>query len=257
MTGESLSKAAEVHDAKAAGPFLFVCEHATNAFPEPFGDLGLDREAREAHIAWDPGALGLAKGLAMRLASPLVAATVSRLVYDCNRSPDAAGAMPARSEVYDIPGNRALDLAARQARVEAVYLPFQAALTGQLARMLTGGRRPILITVHSFTPIWFGAPRAIEFGIIHDTDATYARALAAAAAGRLSLRTGLNDPYSADDGVAHTLRLHATPHGLPHAMLEIRNDLIADVAAEQAMADHLAPLLAEASRQMPAREGER
>lgn len=250
-----MTEAAELHDAESAGPFLFVCEHASNAFPEAFGTLGLDAAARGAHIAWDPGALGVARALARRLGSPLVAARVSRLVYDCNRPPDALAAMPARSEVYDIPGNHDLDSAARLARTEAVYLPFQAALSGQLARMLARGLRPVLVTVHSFTPVWFGVPRAVEFGIIHDADASFAQALLAAAGQGLLLRTELNQPYSAADGVAHTLRLHATPHGLHHAMLEIRNDLIADGAAQQAMADRLAPMLQAALSRTPAQQG--
>ena len=53
----------------------------------------------------------------------------------------------------------------------------------------------------------------------------------------------MNEPYSAADGVAHTLRLHATPYGLANAMLEIRNDLIATPEAAEAMADRLAPCL--------------
>jgi len=241
---------AEIRNAQGAGRFLLVCEHASNAIPEEFGTLGLDAAAREAHIAWDPGALGVARHLADLLDSPLVAATVSRLIYDCNRPPDAAGAMPERSERYDIPGNRGIDTAARLARTEAVYLPFQAALGGQLARMLARGRRPVLVTVHSFTPVWFGVRREVEFGIIHDTDPGYAQALLAAAQD-LPLRSALNEPYSGADGVAHTLKLHATSHDLPHAMLEIRSDLIADAAAQEAMAARLAPILVRALAALP------
>lgn len=253
--GGRLVESVELQNSEAAGPFLIVCEHAANAFPEPFGTLGLDAEAREAHIAWDPGALAVAERLAHRLDSPLVAATVSRLVYDCNRPPDSPAAMTVRSEIYDIPGNHCLDAAAREARVDAVYLPFQMALTGQLARMLARGQRPILVTVHSFTPVWFGTPRTVELGIIHDLDAGFARTLAAVAATRLTLGTELNQPYAASDGVAHTLRLHATPHDLPHAMLEIRNDLIADVAAQETMAARLAPVLEETLSQYTATRG--
>lgn len=241
----------DLRNGEAAGPFLFVCEHASNAIPAAFGDLGLDAAARVAHVAWDPGALGLARALADLLESPLVAAAVSRLVYDCNRPPDSPGAFAERSEVFEIPGNLGLDPEARVIRTEQVYLPFQAALTGQLARMLARGRRPVLVTVHSFSPLWFGQKREVEFGIIHDTDASFAEALFHAARD-LPLRVALNQPYSAADGVAHTLRLHATPHGLPHAMLEIRNDLLADEAAQQALAGQLAPALTQALRAMPA-----
>lgn len=233
---------AELRNAHGVGRFLIVCEHASNAFPEEFGNLGLDAEARAAHIAWDPGALGVARHLSDLLDSPLVAATVSRLIYDCNRPPDAEGAMPCESEVYGIPGNCGLDTPERLARTEVVYLPFHGAVARQLAQMLAQGHRPVLVTVHSFTPVWFGKPREVQLGIIHDTDPGYAQAVHEAAQD-LPLHIALNEPYSAADGVVHTLRLHATPHDLPHVMLEIRNDLLGDLAAQHAMAETLADVL--------------
>lgn len=245
-----MTAAAEICNADGAGRFLLVCEHASNVFPKEYGTLGLDDAARQAHIAWDPGAMGVARHLSKLLDAPLVAATVSRLIYDCNRAPDAAGAMPDRSEVYDIPGNRGIDTDARLARTEAVYLPFQAALTGQLARMLARGVRPVLVTVHSFTPVWFGVRREVELGVIHDADPLFAQAFVSAARG-LPLRVAMNEPYSRADGVAHTLKLHATPYDLPHAMLEIRNDLIADQSSQEAMAEHLAPALVRALEALP------
>lgn len=242
----------DLHNDEAAGPFLLVCEHASNFFPADFDALGLDATAQKAHIAWDPGALGLARGLSDRLDSPLVAATVSRLVYDCNRPPNSAGAYPETSEVFSIPGNRDLGDDDRIARTESVYLPFQAGVTRQLARMQARGRSPIIVTIHSFSPVWYGVPREVEFGIIHDTDPSFAQAVFAASSD-LPLRVALNEPYSAADGVAHTLKLHATPHGLPHAMLEIRNDLLADADAQQAMADQLADVLTRAATALNAR----
>lgn len=240
----------EIDHAASAGPFLIVCEHASNRFPDRWGTLGLGPEARTAHIAWDPGALGLARGLALRLDAPVVVAGVSRLIYDCNRPPDHAGAMAARSETYDIPGNVGLDAGSRVARTETVYLPFHSALRAQLARMLARGVRPVLVTVHSFSPSWFGSPRAVELGVIHDTDPAFAGAVAALARQMTGLRVELNQPYSAADGVTHTLKLHATPYGLAHVMLEIRNDLIAAPSEEERMADTLAPVLAGAFERM-------
>ncbi|MDP3339015.1 N-formylglutamate amidohydrolase [Frigidibacter sp.] len=231
-----------VENPGAAGPFLIVCEHASNAFPAPFGSLGLTEAQQLAHIAWDPGALGLARGLAARLGAPLVAARVSRLIYDLNRPPHSAGAMPARSETHDIPGNAGLTDADRLARTEAIYLPFHAALRAEIARRLARGRPPVIVTVHSFTPIWHGTPRSVEFGVIHDADPSLALATVAAAR-KTGLRAELNQPYSAADEVTHTLRLQASPLGLANVMLEIRNDLIASSAAQEAMAETLAPVL--------------
>jgi len=231
-----------IENAAGSARIVLVCEHASNAIPELWGDLGLNAEQRQAHIAWDPGALGLARGLARALNAVLVHAPVSRLVYDCNRAPDRSGAMPARSEVFDIPGNVGLTSAERARRVAAVYTPFHAGLHGVIAGRIAAGQAPVLVTVHSFTPVYFGQRRSVEFGIIHDDDPGYALAVHHAAQGT-GLRVELNAPYTAADDVTHTLRLQATPYGLPHTMLELRNDLIADTAAEQAMADLLAPVL--------------
>jgi predicted N-formylglutamate amidohydrolase len=225
------------------GPFLFVCEHASNHFPPAFGTLGLDAETCKAHIAWDPGALGLARGMARALDAPLVSAGISRLVYDLNRPPHAPGAMAAKSEVFEVPGNAGLSPEDRQARTELIYLPFHAALHAEIARLMAKGCPPIIVTVHSFTPVYYGKNREVELGVIHDADPTFAEAVLAEAQALTSLNCRLNEPYSAADGVTHTLRLQATPYGLHHVMLEIRNDLLADDLAIATMADGLAPVL--------------
>ena len=231
----------QIEGRDAPGRVVLVCEHASNRFPPPWdGALGLTDDQRRAHIAWDPGALGLARGLAQALKAPLIHATASRLIYDLNRPPHAPGAMPARSEVHDIPGNADLPSSERLARTCAHYLPFHAALSELLACRLAQGQRPVLVTVHSFTPVYFGQPRAVEFGVIHDADDRLARAIARQETGML---TRLNEPDSAADGVAHMLARHATPLGLQHAMLEIRNDLIATPEAEAGMAARLAPAI--------------
>ncbi|PTX00727.1 N-formylglutamate amidohydrolase [Pararhodobacter aggregans] len=233
---------------------VLICDHASNVLPLDWpalgGDLGLSAEAQVSHAAWDIGALGLARGLAARLApvtggTVLVSAPLSRLAYDLNRAPDHPAAMPPMSEVHEVPGNRDLTAADRLARTEAICLPFHATLATEIARLVARGRRPALIAVHSFTPVYFGMKRAVEFGVIHDDDQTLTHAVIEAAKG-CGLDTRLNEPYSAAGDVTHTIRLHAVPLRLPNTMLEIRNDLIADAPAQEAMADRLAPVLAAA-----------
>ncbi|MAQ36403.1 MULTISPECIES: N-formylglutamate amidohydrolase [Thioclava] len=248
--------AVEIEGADRPGEVVLVCEHALNAFPAPWGDLGLTPDQREAHIAWDPGALGLARGLAAQLEAPLVAARQSRLIYDLNRPPHHPGAMPVTSEIHDIPGNAALSPDDRSARTEALYEPFHAALRSLIAERLARGRPTALVTVHSFTPIWFGKPRAVELGVIHDADPSLAQAVLEEARRVTELDARLNEPYSGADGVCHTLALQATPMGLPNVMLELRNDLIADPTAQEAMAATLAPVLQTALSQITANNGE-
>ncbi len=237
---------AVIENREARGRVVLVCEHASNAFPAPWGDLGLSEEQRRAHIAWDPGALGLARGLSLLLDAPLVHAPVSRLIYDCNRAPDMAGAMPIRSEVHDIPGNAEISARERAARAAAIYLPFHADLHAVIAERIALGFDPVIITIHSFTPIYHGERRQVEFGVIHDADTQLAKAIVTEAKARSALKSELNAPYSAADDVTHTLRLQALPYALPNAMLEIRNDLIATPKDEAAMAVTLAPVIAAA-----------
>ena len=243
---------------EGAGPagLVLICEHASNALapgvPGLGGDLGISAETRASHAAHDIGALGLARGLAPLLAPVaggvvLVHAPLSRLVFDLNRAPDHPGAMPAKSEVHEVPGNRDLTPADRLARTEAVCLPFHETLARQIARQVALGRRPVLISVHSFTPVYFGQRRDVEFGVIHDDDTALSLAVMQAAQG-CGLETRLNEPYSAAGDVTHTIRLHAVPMRLVNTMLEVRNDLIADAPAQAAMAARLAPVLAQALR---------
>lgn len=254
--GQTHDPVVSVEQEQAPGPMVIVCEHASNRIPPDWGSLGLTAEQLRAHIAWDPGALGLARGLARRLSAPLVHADVSRLVYDLNRPPHSPGAMAVKSEAFRIPGNEDLPPKERRRRTEAIYLPFHAALRAQIARRCATGPLPVVVTVHSFTPLWFGVPRMVELGVIHDADDRLAHAVVAEARARTGLTVGLNEPYSAADGVTHTLRLQATPCGVLNVMLEIRNDLIATPEAEEAMAGLLAPVLAAALARVETGMGE-
>src|SRR6056297_413365 len=87
----------EVVNSAGASSVVFVCEHASKHIPASLNNLGLGREARESHAAWDPGAMGIARRLAEGFDAALVVGTVSRLVYDCNRPPEAPDAMLAKS----------------------------------------------------------------------------------------------------------------------------------------------------------------
>jgi predicted N-formylglutamate amidohydrolase len=90
------------------------------------------------------------------------------------------------------------------------------------------GRPIVLVTVHSFTPVYFGQPRDGALGILHDDDPRLADAMlkAASAAGLEGVRR--NYPYGPQDGVTHTLRKHGLTRQIANVMLEIRNDLITD-----------------------------
>lgn len=230
-----------------AGPFLLVCEHASCRIPAEFDGLGLEDDARESHIAWDPGALPVAARMARNLDAPLVISTVSRLVYDCNRPPNAHDAMPARSERFTVPGNGAITREERARRTRTYYEPFRDLLEETLRSFR---QPPLLVTVHSFTPTYNGAPRAVELGILHDEDSRLADQMLSLAPGFTPMNTQRNAPYGPADGVTHTLKQHGILNGLLNVMLEIRNDLIATPESQADVADALSRLLSASLTEM-------
>ncbi|MDO9414608.1 MAG: N-formylglutamate amidohydrolase [Pararhizobium sp.] len=232
--------ALENEDAK--GPVLLVCEHASRTLPSRFGDMGLTADALESHIAWDPGALAVSRLLMQELDVALIHQRFSRLVYDCNRPPEADAAMPATSEIFPIPGNADISPEERQARAEALYFPFRDAISAFLMGRRKAGRPCVLVTMHSFTPVYHGVAREVEVGILHDTDKRLADLmLKHGEAGPYDIRR--NEPYGPADGVTHTLIEHGLKTGRFNVMIEIRNDLIQDEAGQKVMAGYLAGLL--------------
>ena len=227
------------------GPFVFVCEHASNLMPSRLGDLGLDQKSLESHIAWDPGALAVARTMARSLNSMLVFQRFSRLVYDCNRPPEAPDAMPSVSEIYTIPGNGNLSVAERDLRTKAIYRPFQMQLADVIADRRHRGHQSILVTIHSFTPVYKGNHRSVEIGILHDEDARLADRMLNAARDNGLYDIRRNEPYGPKDGVTHTLKEHGLANGLLNVMIEVRNDLIREESGQGVMADFLTGLLLE------------
>lgn len=242
-TSRASDEAVEVLNPQGAGAAILLCEHASCRIPAQYHGLGLDAQAAQSHAAWDPGARDLTLRLSQALDAPVVAGRVSRLVYDCNRPPEAPSAMPETSEVIAVPGNRGLTAAQRAARTDAVYRPFCAAVAAVIADRKARGLPAALITLHSFTPVWFGQPRAVEIGILHDADARMADLMLRAAGHLSGRRVERNQPYGPDDGVTHSLQIHGLAHDLPNVMIEVRNDLLATPDGVAMIADELHSLL--------------
>lgn len=231
-----------------AGRFVILCDHASNALTAQFGTLGLSPADLQAHIAWDPGALGVSHRLSQLLDAPLIHPTLSRLLVDCNRAPDAPDLAPALSETTEIPGNRDLSEEDRAARIALVHAPFHAAIDEVLEERAARGQPTMLVSVHTFTPVYRGHSRPWEIGVLYDRDRRLAGHLISALKSDSSLTVGDNEPYAPSDGVYYTLDRHGQARGLACVMLEIRNDEVASAAAEDIWARRLAPLLGEAGK---------
>ncbi len=229
---------------------LLVCDHASNAVPTVLGDLGVHERERARHIAWDIGAATVTRMLSRRFDAPAVLAGFSRLVIDCNRPPGDPTSIPEVSDGTLIPANRGLDEAAMVARIEEIFWPYHQAVSGMMVRMRCRSTLPVLVAVHSFTPVMAGFRRPWHIGVLWDRDPRIARPLLHHLRGRAELVVGDNEPYSGRE-VGFTMDTHAGCAGLPHVELEIRQDLLADETGCRRWADivgdALDAVLAEAS----------
>ena len=224
-------------------PYLLVCEHASNFIPETFDGLGLNADALRTHIAWDPGAVEVARHLASSLDAPLVESQLSRLLIDCNRPLDAPDLIPEISETTVVPGNHALNSTERLARIDLSHRPFHAAVEQVIAQRTQRGLPSWIVTIHSFTPVYRGVSRPWQIGIIHDEDDRIGKPLIAALCKDETLHVGVNEPYSPADRVYYTLERHARPRNAPCVMIELRNNEIADGTTQATWAEKLAVIL--------------
>ncbi|MCA1242722.1 N-formylglutamate amidohydrolase [Stappia stellulata] len=245
----------QTENGSGRGPFVILCDHASRRVPDDLGDLGLDEAALRAHIAWDPGALGVSRELSQRLDAPLVYPDMSRLVIDCNRDTAAHDLIPSVSEITEIPGNRDLSDAERAARIARVHAPFHTAIAALLDARAAEGLETAVVSIHSFTPVYKGIARPWPIGILSNIDRRLAEGMLADLGRQGVEPLGDNEPYAPSDGVYYTLARHGEARRLPSAMVEIRNDELATASAETLWAERLERAMRAARDHLHARQG--
>ena len=227
---------------------LLIADHARRDLPEEYGDLGLPASEFDRHIAYDIGVEALTRELAARLDVPAVMAGFSRLLVDPNRGEDDPTLI---RQLYDgtvVPANYPMDAVERERRLELFYRPYHDAISAMVASTYAAsGQPPVIVSIHSFTPVMQARMRPWHAGVLWDMDDRVARPLIDALAADPLLVVGDNEPY---DGALRgdTMYRHAIVNGLPHALIEIRQDLIADATGTEAWAARLAPIIDDINR---------
>jgi predicted N-formylglutamate amidohydrolase len=225
---------------------ILTCDHASPRIPRRLGDLGVAEADRLRHVAWDIGTAALARRLARILDAPLVLSGYSRLVVDCNRPLEVASAFCTRSEDVDVPGNLALSDAEKAARADAFYWPYQDAVHELVESRMGHDVLPVMVSIHSFTPVYLGLARPWHVGVHYRLDRRLAALVLEALRADRTLTVGENEPYPVALDEDYTIPVHAELRGLPYVLFEIRQDLLSAEPGIDAWADRLGSLLAKA-----------
>jgi predicted N-formylglutamate amidohydrolase len=226
-------------------PFLLTCDHYGRLVPQGLGDLGLPSSEMKRHIAWDIGIAGVAEQLSMALDAHLVAQRYSRLVIDCNRPPAAPSSIPLISEATTIPGNDGLTREAADARRQVFFEPYHRRIAEIIDARLRAGVPTVLVSLHSFTPVYAGIARPWHIGTLYQRDTRLPPLLLKLLRAESDLVVGDNEPYAVSDATDYTIPVHGEARGLPNTGIEIRQDLIADGPGQTQWAERLTRIFAE------------
>ena len=234
----------EALDGDNAGGLLILVDHASNFVPARIPRPRFAARAElERHIAYDIGAGPLARALAERFRAPAILTRFSRLIIDPNRGEDDPTLIMRLSDGAVVPGNRDLDAAERERRLESFPPPLPrrnraADRYDARGRRAAGDPLRLIPTRRSGRATRAAVARRHLVGSRSAFRAPLIEKLAA----EHGLRIGDNEPYLGalkND----TMYRHGTGRGLAHALLEVRNDLIETPAGVLEWADRLEPIL--------------
>jgi len=235
--------------------FFLTCDHAGRRLPRRLGDLGLTDADIGRHIAWDIGAAAMAGRMSDILGAALVMQRYSRLVIDCNRPPSAPTSIATVSEGTEVPGNCDLTPHQAHARLREIFDPYHDRIDVELELRRRAMRRTVLVSVHSFTPVFHGERRPWHLGLLYNRDPGYARHLNDELEGS-GLTVGHNEPYAVSDVTDYTIPVHGERRAIPHVMIEVRQDLIEKEQGQDEWADRLSGLLLRALARMTRNYGD-
>lgn len=224
---------------------LLTCEHGGNQVPRRYATLfrGAER-VLAGHRGWDPGALWLARRLSRRLSAPLLAATVTRLLIDPNRSLTNPQAFSEFSR--HLPADEKARIVARH------YRPHRERVESRIGREIRRGARVLHVAVHSFTPRWRGRVRSCQVGLLYDPHRTGERCFCQEwkacleALAPSGLRVRRNQPYRGDaDGLTTHLRRRFGSRRYLGIELEVSQALLGKPARAKPVAGHVEQSLRE------------
>ena len=201
---------------------LIIADHASNYLPKENNKLGLTNAFLNQHIAFDIGIKELSLDLSNRLKCRVIQGKYSRLLIDLNRDLDDPTVIPEIVDKKIIPGNIGLGKSELRLRIEKIYNKYH----HEIDQTIKNKKVKVILSLHSFNPIFKNKRRTLEFGILSNED----KNLSSIIINQLKLQklnVGDNKPYSGNL-IGDSMNRHGLRNKLPHALIEVRNDLLSN-----------------------------
>jgi predicted N-formylglutamate amidohydrolase len=187
---------------------IITCEHAGNQVPESYNHLFADaKDVLNSHRGWDPGALEIARFLAVEYSTPLFICETTRLLIEPNRSLHS-------HQLYSEYSQKLFETD-HDFILQQYYYPHRNGVEDVISKV----SKPALhLSIHSFTPVLNGATRMVDVGILYDPDrkgeSDFCKKLFDGLEQALpQLAIKLNEPYKGtDDGFTTYLRTKFDDH---------------------------------------------
>src|SRR5581483_6709577 len=219
LSGEDVPPVLE-RNVSGRSPFLLTSDHYGRLLPKALGDLGLPESELSRHIAWDIGIAGVSGQLSDYLDAHLIAQRYSRLAIDCNRPIGAASSIPVFSEATTIPGNEALSREDADARQHEIFDPYHVRIDQAINQRAREKRPTILVSLHSFTPVYAGVARPWHIAALYQRDTILPPLLLRAFRAEGDVVVGDNEPYAVNDATDYTIPVHGEARGLVNSGIE-------------------------------------
>ena len=206
--------------AKKKKRILIIADHASNYIPESLDNLGLNKNLFNTHIAYDLGVKELCINLSKLLKSKYITGAHSRLIIDLNRDVSDPTLIPEIVDGKIIVNNVNLSENERRKRISEIYNKYHDNIRSTIKR----DHITILISLHSFNPIFKKKKRNIHFGILSNQDRRLSNYIITEMK-RRKLKVGDNEPY-VGNLIGDTMYKHGLKNNLHHTLIEVRNDLL-------------------------------
>lgn len=234
-----LHNAYEAWIPRDTSPAFLTCDHASARLPAPLRWPAQDLDWVGTHWSYDLGARALADALSQRLSAPLVSSRFTRLLVDPNREPTQDSFIVRQIQTTPLKLNSNLAPEQLEWRRDALHTAYHRAIDQALTQHKKKHSEPLLLSIHTFTPVYQGQPRPMHGGVLFDAQDELAKQLCAGLV-RLGWRFEENAPYSGYAGLIHGIAQHGRAHNCRYLELEVRQDLAVHPHTRARIADSIA-----------------